>query len=359
MTVFILPQFSGGGAERVFINILVGLYNKGHSVGVVVFDRKGPLLSNVPGDIPMYDLDTKTLVKSIIPLLQLILKIRPKVIISTFGYVNIPLLLFKRVFYKRTKLWIREANMPSISLPNNSYPNLMNFLYKMLYNRADKLFCTSVAMKKEFTCSFSVPDAIISILPNPVNIKELRLLASPIKRLYKGGNCYVASGRVTFQKGFDRLIDWFLSTDDHLSTLVILGDGPDKAGLIQKVKDLKMEDRIKFIGFCNNPWQWYAGADALLISSRWEGMPNSALESLACGTPVIATAESGGIDEIFTGRGKRYVTVSYTNNDFIRAMNSTPINISTTPRLSLLPDIYHLDAVISNFERYLNNIELK
>ncbi len=43
---------------------------------------------------------------------------------------------------------------------------------------------------------------------------------------------------------------------------------------------------------------WLAGCDVVLLPARWEGLPNVALEALACGTPVIAAREAGGIDEI-------------------------------------------------------------
>lgn len=71
--------------------------------------------------------------------------------------------------------------------------------------------------------------------------------------------------------------------------------------LHRQVEDLGLADRVKFVG--NVPQaqlrNWYGAADALVLATDREGMPNVMLESLACGTPVVATS-AGGIPEIMT-----------------------------------------------------------
>jgi UDP-N-acetylglucosamine:LPS N-acetylglucosamine transferase len=83
--IFILPLFSAGGAERVTLNLLSELHFNGTPVGIVVFNRIGKLLSMVPGGVPIYDLEANTLKRSIIPLIRIIHKLKPKVVFSTFG----------------------------------------------------------------------------------------------------------------------------------------------------------------------------------------------------------------------------------------------------------------------------------
>ena len=77
--------------------------------------------------------------------------------------------------------------------------------------------------------------------------------------------------------------------------LTILGDGADKLLLECRIASLNLGDRVELRGFDPNPWAYYAGADAFLLPSRWEGMPNAALEALACGTPVIAMSHAGAV----------------------------------------------------------------
>jgi len=348
MILFILPRFSGGGAERVTLNILNELHTKGYSVSILVFDKSGPLQQMIPEGILVCNLKTVTLRRSFFSLVKNIRRINPDIIFSTFGYINIPILLSRWLFSKNIKIWIREANMPSTSLSNNSYPNLISAFYRLLYKGADKVICTSVKMKNEFISDFSIPEENINILPNPVDIDKIRTSAFPINRFDKGGVCYIASGRLTFQKGFDLLLSWFSVLDDKKSTLVILGSGTIKNELLREAKLLKIQDRVNFLGFCDNPWGWLSGADVFLLSSRWEGMPDSVLEALACGTPVIATASSGGIMEI-SAEG---LTVATNEKQFIYAMNKAKVKLDFA-NPSMLPEKYKQKNVITLFESWL------
>ena len=73
--------------------------------------------------------------------------------------------------------------------------------------------------------------------------------------------------------------------------LSIVGQGPQRKPLENLVIENKLQDKITFCGFNLKPYNIIAGADYLLLPSRWEGMPNCVLESLALGTPIIAFKE--------------------------------------------------------------------
>ena len=352
--LFILPKFSGGGAERVTLNLLAELYNRGYSVGIVVFDSSGPLLSMVPDNVPVYNLNTYILRRSVVLLVKKIRELSPKAVFSTLGYVNVTLLAISWLLPRKTKIWIREANLPSISLSNNAHPRAMTILYKLLYKKSDKLICTSTRMRNEFILDFLIPEHIIEILPNPIDTEAIRISALPEKRFDKGGICYIASGRLTLQKGFDRLLYWFSELENKKSTLSILGQGSLKDELIKQTRILNIQDRVKFVGFCNNPWQWYSGADVFLLSSRWEGMPNSALESLVCGTPVISTKESGGINDIAEQSEGDSVTIVTNDRQFIDAMNKVKNKDKNFMHNSLLPKRYRKEKVVSIVEEWIN-----
>jgi len=355
--LFILPLFSGGGAERVTLNLLSELHFRGHLVGIIVFNRTGKLLSMVPDEVPIYDLGTDSLKKSIIPLIRMIHILKPKVVFSTFGYINVVLLAAYWALPKKTSIWVREANLPSISLQNNPYPKLMIFLYRILYKRANKVICSSKRMRDEFILDFMVPEYILEVLSNPVDIQKISSSILRVKRFDKGGVCYIASGRLTFQKGFDRLLLWFSELENKNSTLTIMGEGKLKAKLMKDAETLKIKGRINFKGFCDNPWMWYAGADVFLLPSRWEGMSNSVLESLACGTPVIATEVAGGIKEIAEECKENSIIIASDAQQFIDAMNKVKIKDKKFMLNSLLPERYKKENVVFIIENWLNNIK--
>jgi len=355
MIVFLLPCFSGGGAERVVINLLIGLHKRGHPVGIIVFNKTGPLLSAIHKDIPIYDLNRHSLKTSIVPFIKKIRQLNPDIIFSTFGYVNVSLLATSWLLPKKTKIWIREANLPSISLLNNIYPKVMKFLYWIFYRKAHMLICTSNRMKDEFVLDFFIPEKIIKIIPNPVDVDMIRELSTPVERYDKGGVCYVTSGRLVFQKGLDRLLRWFSEVKNKKSTLVILGSGDLKSYLENEAKLLNIDKRVKFVGFCKNPWKWYVGADIFLLSSRWEGMSNSVLESLACGTPVIATVESGGIKEVEESAPSGAILVAETDKQFIEYMNKKELHKKVNNYISLLPKEYYINSVLQTMENLIND----
>jgi glycosyltransferase involved in cell wall biosynthesis len=83
------------------------------------------------------------------------------------------------------------------------------------------------------------------------------------------------------------------------ATAVIAGDGPMRGSLARLAQELGVSERVRLLG--NVPQEelvdLYNAADMLVLASSREGMPNVVLESLACGTPVVATAV-GGIPEL-------------------------------------------------------------
>jgi glycosyltransferase involved in cell wall biosynthesis len=81
--------------------------------------------------------------------------------------------------------------------------------------------------------------------------------------------------------------------------LVIVGDGPEKGRIEQRVRQLGLGEYVTFTGQQESAEPWYGIADVAVLSSLSEGSPNALLEAMATDVPVVATAV-GGVPEIVT-----------------------------------------------------------
>lgn len=350
-TVFVLPSFAGGGAERVVLNLACALDRVRFAPEIVVIDGQGPLAGSVPAGIPVHDLHRRRLRQAMPALIATLRRLRPGAVIPTLGYLNLALLAARPLF-PITRIYPREANLPSVSIDALPSPALGRMAYRYLYPRADGVLCNARVVAEALARDCGVAPTRIHLIDNPVDVAGIRAAAEPLTRTDGAGPRFVAAGRLTHQKGFDRLIDLFatLTAEAHLT---ILGDGPDRAALEARARDRGVAARISFTGFQARPWPFYAGADAFLLPSRWEGMPNAALEALACGAEVIATPESGGIGEVAEAASPGTVTVAAWDGEFATALRAVRAQSVAAPRASLLPDRFTLTHATESLARIL------
>jgi len=85
------------------------------------------------------------------------------------------------------------------------------------------------------------------------------------------------------------------------AALVMVGDGPDRAGLERLARELGLDRTTRFVGFQDDVGPWFYSFDVLLLPSRNEGTPVSAIETLASGRPVVANHVGGVADVVDDG----------------------------------------------------------
>jgi glycosyltransferase involved in cell wall biosynthesis len=346
---FVLPSFAGGGAQKVLLTFAASLDRALFAPVVIVFEPSGPLQALVPDNLRVISLARPRLRQALPTLVRVLRTIRPAVVVSTIGYVNIGVLLIKPFLAGSPRMIVREANTPTRHATGALGRFAYRLAYRWLYRRADRILCPANYIKDELIASFISANSRIDVLPNPVNEEALRYNADPVRRAPGQGRRFVCVGRLTEQKGYDRLFDDFarMPSDSHL---VIFGNGELQVALQAQIERNKLSGRVALAGFEPQPSSWMAGADALLLPSRWEGLPNVALEALACGTSVIATPEAGGIAEIAANSAANAVTIAATGDAFVAAMLKTEPRATVSLRSSLLPDLYRLKNATAAFD---------
>ena len=349
---FILPSFAGGGAERVMIMLANGLDRTRFIPSIIVLRAHGQLQEIVDDDIPIINLDRQRLRHALKRLITVIRESKPYAVVPTMGYLNLCVLLIWKYVGSDIKVIVREANAVDATLKAIRLPCLVRYLYRYLYPRATHVIAPSQLIAKDLRERWRVSDEKLVVLPNPVDTKWVRSQANKIKRYPGKGRRFVASGRLVDQKGFDRLIAWLrnMPPDTHIT---IFGEGHMRDALIAQANEMKVMKQLRFAGFINNPWGFYAGADAFLLTSRWEGMSNASLEALAVGTPIIGTPQAGGLKEVATQTSPQAITLAEPGMDFVNALMRVPISIPSKLRPSLLPDSYSLERANKKFEEVL------
>ncbi len=83
---------------------------------------------------------------------------------------------------------------------------------------------------------------------------------------------------------------------------IIAGDGYVKSAMVEKIKEYKIEDKIRFLGWIKNPEDLIPSFDVFLLPSLWEGLPQVVVQSIVSGVPVVASAVNGTKDIIKSGK---------------------------------------------------------
>jgi len=166
--------------------------------------------------------------------------------------------------------------------------------------RAAAMITVSQALKDSLA-GLDVDADKITVLRNGVDLERFAPRDRGTLRSKFGvrGPVWLTVSHLVELKGIHIVIEALAQVPDV--TLLIAGKGPQERELRQLVERLDLSSRVRFLGpiphadLCD----YYNAADVMVLASSREGMPNVVLESLACGTPVLATPV-GGIPELIT-----------------------------------------------------------
>lgn len=137
------------------------------------------------------------------------------------------------------------------------------------------------------------------------NYDKIALLSDEKVDLCKIGQYVLFVGSLYDLKGFDRIVRAFhkVAQDCVNLKLLVCGSFWDKVyekEALTLIEKLKLENRIVFLGYQNNPYKYMKHSVAIVSSSYTESLPGVIIEALSIGVPVISTNSSKGIWEIFS-----------------------------------------------------------
>jgi glycosyltransferase involved in cell wall biosynthesis len=298
-------NFKGGGAEKIFTSLIENLCNDFDLV-VVTFSNEGrhaDVIQKYP--VTYYNLSgsSNNTLLYILRLRKIIKQEKPLSILA-FLYYPIIISFFARLGLK-TDLIPSERSNYRLYLNKSLKHKLYYFILKRCYAGAKRVGVLTQHMKQQLISDFGVKENRISVIYNGINFNKLDNAYSPneIKYTFRPDiTTLIAVGRLTLQKNYPLLLKAFHSFCNKYenSELLILGDGDNEKELKQMAKNLGIDKKVFFLGYCNNPVPYLKHSRCYILSSNWEGFPNALIEAMYANGHVISTDCPTGPSEIIT-----------------------------------------------------------
>lgn len=350
-----------GGAERVIANLAEYFDHKGYQVVLVTTHRMEEeytvpnavkRLISEPAEAELQGGRIHNFLARFRKLRSIWKQEQPDVIVSFIGKNNMMAIL--------TSLGLDIPVAVSVrGEPSEEYYNgLLRLAAKVLFRLAD-----GVILQTKHCMDF-FPAAIRKkavILKNPVNPLFFR-------KPYEGTreNVIVSVGRVDANKNHEMLIRAFAKIADEFADhkLIIYGDGEKRKELIALTEEMGVEERISLPGSIDNVADAIYKTRVFVLSSNTEGMPNTLIEAMLMGLPVIATdCPCGGPAQLIEHKvngiltpvgdvGRMQESLRYVLEDLQRAEQMGK-------RARELSIDYRVDTVLGEWEKYLNLLGLR
>ncbi|WP_342051460.1 MULTISPECIES: glycosyltransferase [unclassified Cupriavidus] len=308
--LFLLPDLGGGGAEAVTLNLVGQLATEGCDARVRLL-RDAPVKASLPPNLAVNGREVRASASGggrrearglfaaarASDVIVGALELRTYLVAVALG----------AVCRRPVVLWLHKDLDTFLARKRASIRWLYLTLLRAAVARCDRLVAVSDGVAEGMWRIAPAHADKICRLYNALRIDAIdaAIATATAKPAWWPEDRYVlAVGRLTWQKGFDVLIDAFARVvrQDAAVQLVILGEGELRDTLQQRVRALGLEGRVQLPGY-HPPYQAMTHASVFAMSSRFEGLSMVLLEALYCGARVVATDCPSGPSEV-VGRGR-------------------------------------------------------
>lgn len=179
---------------------------------------------------------------------------------------------------------------------NNAYDSrgvsLKSIAYLWAAKKVKHIFWVSDSSYQGY-CFKSLLRKKSEVLYNVINIDKLYEKAQKDLGEYNYDVIYL--GRFSYAKNPQRMISVCKKIVNKKpdAKIAIVGTGELEEDVKSLAKSLQLDSNLTFFGFCPNPLKILQGAKVMIMTSRWEGTPMCALESMALGVPIVSTPVDG------------------------------------------------------------------
>ena len=288
--VHILPTLNIGGAERAVVNLIAASDPKRFRYSVIILFNHRPLEKELTARGVTVHLVEKT---SLIGW-GLRAKLRAKLAELKPDLVHTH--LFSPDVWGR--LAAHDVGIPVLTTEHNintADGYIKNTLRQLLRDYSDQYVACSESVKKYVVLTYGITKPL-TVIPWGIPLQPF-LNIPPV--VLKQPLRLMILGRLFPQKGQDIVLEALAQLKNLTWQLELVGDGPRKDDLVRLVETYQLTDRVRFSPATLDVPTAFSRADVVIIPSRWEGLGIVAMEALAAGRIVIASAV-GGLREVIT-----------------------------------------------------------
>tara|TARA_B100001057_G_scaffold395650_1_gene405222 strand:- start:161 stop:1252 length:1092 start_codon:yes stop_codon:yes gene_type:complete len=294
--IVFIPSIEDGGVEKNLYIILNSLSKKINDITLITYDnskknrfnKKIKILNpffnliNFKGRYPKYFFCLTVLIK--------ILLFRKNNLVLSFQ-ANIFAIIASTFF--KTPI-ISRSNSSSAGWSNNK---IKQKIFKFYFKKANKIIVNSYQFKKEMDNKYGINSECIL---NPFEFNKIKKLSNEKSQKIFGKKKnlkLISVGRLTDQKDFETMINVIKHVKRNVQ-LVIIGKGRNYDSLKNYINELKLSNKINFIGYKKNPFKYVKQADIFILTSKFEGSPNVLVEAQYLKKYIISTNCPTGPKEI-------------------------------------------------------------
>ncbi len=304
--LFMIDSLAADGAQTAMLNLIEGLASRGYKQAVialnsVVAGRSRSALSGL--GVPLHVIGRRAFVLGwgMLAALQIIRRMRPD-IAMTWLFVSDN---FGRVAARIAGVPVVVSSVRAVNTGKSAFQLAMDRLTAPLADKITANSQSAIAFARQHEGVRESQAVHIRngtrVLPEVGDVQRINA-----RRILNVGSRAITVGSVARMfpvKGHRILLQGFASfASTHPSArLLLAGDGPERPSLERAAAALNIADRVSFLGICDDVHGVLAALDVFVHASYSEGMPNSVMEAMAAGLPVIATQIGGTGDLIEDG----------------------------------------------------------
>ena len=270
----------------------------------------------VPTDVRVVDLSARRALASLLPLVRYLRRRRPSLLMATLPEANVVAVIGSMLVPVPMPVILRRASNLTMEYASGSTKvRLTLLLEQLLLPRAAAVVVNSPRLSEDLKQRVPLASHLVRVIHNPVVWPDhLQQAALPVDHPWMNQTLMpvvVSVGRLSPPKDHQTLLEAFAQVvKSRPARLVVLGEGPDREELTNLADRLGIGSFVDFVGFRLNPFSYMSRARVVVLSSRYEGLPNVLVQAMACGTQVVSTDCPSGPGEILQdGRLGRLVPV--------------------------------------------------